>query len=85
MTAIRQQNKQRAVTLEERWYTHSRKRLSVVRDLKTDVVALSKANDEAEVPYRNEPLVLSERDSKSFLEIMENPPQPSKALISLFS
>ena len=85
MTAIRQQNKQRAVTLEGRWYTHSRKRLSVIQDLKKDVAASSKANGGAEMPYRNEPLVLSERDSKSFLEVMENPPQPSKALISLFS
>lgn len=85
MTASRQQNKRRAVTLAGRRYTRSRKRLSVVQDLKTDLVASSKANGGAEMPYRNEPLVLSERDSKSFLEIMENPPQPSKALISLFS
>ena len=85
MTVSRQQNKKRAVTLAGRRYTRSRKLLSVVQNLKTDVVAPSKANGGAEMPYRNEPLVLSERDSKSFLEVMQNPPQPSKALISLFS
>jgi hypothetical protein len=34
--------------------------------------------------YNNEPLVLSERDSMFFLSVMENPPEPNQALISLF-
>lgn len=34
--------------------------------------------------YDNKPLVLSEQDSRIFLETMENPPEPSEALIDLF-
>ncbi len=34
--------------------------------------------------YANEPLVLSERDSEFFLSVMENPPEPSEGLLSVF-
>ncbi len=34
--------------------------------------------------YPNEPLVLSERDSEFFTSVLENPPEPSQALLSVF-
>lgn len=44
------------------------------------------SNGEAEVlrAYKDEPLVLSERDSRFFISVMENPPTPSAALLSIF-
>lgn len=34
--------------------------------------------------YDDESLVLSERDSRFFISVMENPPAPSEALLSIF-
>lgn len=44
------------------------------------------SNGKAEVlkAYKDEPLVLSERDSRFFISVMENPPAPSEALLSIF-
>ena len=44
------------------------------------------SNGKAEVleAYKDEPIVLSERDSKFFISVMENTPAPSAALLSIF-
>jgi hypothetical protein len=36
------------------------------------------------LPYRNDAWVLSEEDAEAFFKIMENPPEPSEALLSIF-
>ena len=43
-------------------------------------------NSKTSVPvsYKDESLVLSERDSRFFISVMENPPAPSEALLSIF-
>ena len=40
--------------------------------------------DKVAQPYRNDAWVLSKRDSEIILDAMENPPAPSKALLSVF-
>jgi hypothetical protein len=44
-----------------------------------DILLTEAANNDNETK-----LVLSERDSKYFISVMENPPEPSEGLISLF-
>ncbi|MBD2541404.1 hypothetical protein [Coleofasciculus sp. FACHB-SPT36] len=44
----------------------------------------STSNREVASSYNNEVLVLSERDSEFFLAVMENPPEPSEGLLSVF-
>ncbi|MBD2505448.1 type II toxin-antitoxin system TacA family antitoxin [Anabaena azotica] len=46
-------------------------------------VSLQDEEQEAQ-PYRNDAWVLSQTDAKAFLEVMDNPPAPSKALLSIF-
>ncbi|WP_460206390.1 type II toxin -antitoxin system TacA 1-like antitoxin [Scytonema sp. NUACC21] len=45
---------------------------------------ISELVDNSATQYKNNTLVLSERDSMRFLEIMNNPPEPSDALLSIF-
>ena len=35
------------------------------------------------VSYNNQALLLSENDAKKFVDIMQNPPKPSSALVAL--
>lgn len=45
------------------------------------------SNSKRNVPasYEDESLVLSERDSRFFISVMENPPEPSESLLSIFN
>ncbi len=40
---------------------------------------------QVDVTYTNSVLILSERDSRSFAEMLKNPPKPSVALVELFN
>jgi hypothetical protein len=59
-----------------------RKAVSRIRFKKSHKLSNSKA--EVLRACKDEPLVLSERDSRFFISVMENPPAPSAALLSIF-
>jgi hypothetical protein len=59
-----------------------RKAVSLIRFKKYHKLANGKA--EVLKAYKDETLVLSERDSRFFISVMENPPAPSAALLSIF-
>jgi len=70
------QRKEKSITNKRRNKAY---RTSLKRRRKT-------VNSKTSVPvsYKDESLVLSERDSRFFISVMENPPAPSEALLSIF-
>jgi uncharacterized protein (DUF1778 family) len=60
--------------------------LQQFRNLLDFVLTRKKQSSSEEVaqPYRNDPWILSRRDSEIILDAIENPPAPSKALLSVF-
>jgi len=69
----------RATREEKRLLTEAaaREQLDVTRFIMRNVLPAAR-----EVVRRSERIVLSERDSKRVLELLEKPPKPTKALIA---
>lgn len=73
--------------IERRYWTYH---LSVVatrtlENLNTSLIHEEvESGDDLDITYKNDAWVLSESDTKTFLEIASNPPKPSKAVLSVF-